>query len=178
MGVAITRKGVIIIDILHLVDRLETLLNQGWRLPFTSNVVIQEDAFLDIIDQMRISIPEEVKQARRVTAERERVLEQAQEEADRVVAMAHEQAGNLADDHEIMKAAYAKADEIIAQAHRSAEGIRADADTYVMEVLSNLEEQLMRLLTTVRNGIRQVQHAAVPQDADRQIPRADADSSR
>jgi vacuolar-type H+-ATPase subunit H len=160
------------IDILHLVDRLETLLSKSWRLPFTSNVVIQEDAFLDIIDQMRISIPEEVKQARRVTAERERLLEQAQEEADRIVALAHEQAGSLADDHEIVKTAQARADEVLARAQHSAEGVKGDADTYVMETLSSLEEQLMMLLTTVRNGIRQVQGAASP-EAERQTSKGD-----
>ena len=160
-------------DILHLVDRLETLLNKSWRLPFTSNVVIQEDAFLDIIDQMRISIPEEVKQARRISAERERLLEQAQEEADRIVTLAKEQAGGLANDHEVVKVAQARADEIVARAQHSAEAIKAEADTYVMEVLSNLEEQLMLLLTTVRNGIRQVQSSTAPQDADYQTPKAD-----
>lgn len=167
----------ITIDILHLVDRLEKLLNQSWRLPFTSNVVIQEDAFLDIIDQMRISIPEEVKQSKRVTAERERLLEQAQEEADRIVALAQEQAGNLANDHQIMKAAYAKADEIVAQAHHSTEKVKAEADTYVMEALSDLEEQLMRLLTTVRNGIRQVQNPGLSEDADQLIRSSDGDST-
>ena len=161
------------IDILHLVDRLETLLSKSWRLPFTSNVVIQEDAFLDIIDQMRISIPEEVKQARRVTAERDRLLEQAQEEADRIVALAHEQAGSLADDHEIVRTAQARADEVLARAQHSAEGVKGEADTYVMETLSSLEEQLMMLLTTVRNGIRQVQGAASQPEAERQSPRGD-----
>jgi cell division septum initiation protein DivIVA len=161
------------IDILHLVDRLETLLSKSWRLPFTSNVVVQEDAFLDIIDQMRISIPEEVKQARRITAERERLLQQAQEEADRIVALAQEQVGSLADDHEIVKTAQARADEVMARAQHSAETVRGDADTYVMETLSSLEEQLMMLLTTVRNGIRQVQGSASHQDADRQVPKGD-----
>jgi vacuolar-type H+-ATPase subunit H len=169
---------VITVDILHLVDRLEALLNQSWRIPFTSNVVMQEDDFLDIIDQMRVSIPEEVKQARRVSAERDHVLEQAQDEADRIIALAQEQAGSLANEHEVMRTAYAKADEIIAQAQHSAEGIRADADVYVMEVLSSLEEQLMRLLTTVRNGIRQVQESGVLQEVDRQNPEADGDSSQ
>lgn len=164
-------------DILHLVDRLEALLNQSWRIPFTSNVVMQEDDFLDIIDQMRVSIPEEVKQARRVSAERDHVLEQAQDEADRIIALAQEQAGSLANEHEVMRTAYAKADEIIVQAQHSAEGIRADADVYVMEVLSSLEEQLMRLLTTVRNGIRQVQESGVLQEVDRQNPEVDGDSS-
>jgi len=170
-------KGVIIVDILHLVDRLETLLNQSWRIPFTSNVVIQEDDFLDIIDQMRVSIPEEVKQARRVSAEREHVLEQAQQEADRIISLAHEQAGSMADDHEVMKTAYGKADEIVAHAHTSAEGVKAEADVYVMEALSNLEEHLMRLLTTVRNGIRQVQEASISPDADRPGLEGDSDSS-
>ena len=161
------------IDILHLVDRLESLLSKSWRLPFTSNVVIQEDAFLDIIDQMRISIPEEVKQAKRVTAERERLLEQAQEEADRIVALAQEQVGSLADDHEIVKTAQARADEVMARAQHSAETVKGDADTYVMETLSSLEEQLLMLLTTVRNGIRQVQGPASHPDADRQPPKGD-----
>jgi cell division septum initiation protein DivIVA len=169
---------VIIMDILHLVDRLEMLVNQGWRLPFTSNVVIQEDAFLDIIDQMRVSIPEEVKQARRVSAERERVLEQAQEEADRIVSLAQEQVSSLADDHEIVKAAYVQAEEVIAQAHRSAQGVKSEADEYVMEVLSGLEEELMRLLTTVRNGIRQVQEVNTPPEAEQQVVKADVDSKQ
>ena len=159
-------------DILQLVDRLETLLSKSWRLPFTSNVVIQEDAFLDIIDQMRISIPEEVKQARRVTAERERLLQQAQDEADRIVGLAQEQASGLADDHELVRTAQARADEIVARAHHSAETVQGEADTYVMETLSGLEEQLMMLLTTVRNGIRQVQDSA-PRDADRPSPRGE-----
>lgn len=162
-------------DILHLVDRLEALLNQNWRIPFTSNVVIHEDDFLDIIDQMRVSIPEEVKQARRVSAERDHVLEQAQDEADRIIALAQEQAGSLADDHEVMRTAYVKADEIVAQAERSAEGMKAEADVYVMEVLSTLEEYLMRMLTTVRNGIRQVQESGVLQDADSPNPDATGD---
>jgi vacuolar-type H+-ATPase subunit H len=168
---------VITVDILHLVDRLEAFINQSWRIPFTSNVVIHEDDFLDIIDQMRVSIPEEVKQARRVTAERNHVLEQAQQEADRIVALAQEQAGSLADDHEVMRSAYAKADEIVAQAERSAGDVRAEADVYVMEVLGGLEENLMRLLTTVRNGIRQVQESGVLQEADERLD-ADGDGGQ
>jgi vacuolar-type H+-ATPase subunit H len=165
---------VITVDILHLVDRLESLLNQSWRIPFTSNVVVSEDDFLDVIDQMRVSIPEEVKQARRVSAERDHVLEQAQGEADRIIALAQEQAGSLADDHEVLRSAYAKADEIVAEAERSGEEVKAEADVYVMEALGALEENLMRLLTTVRNGIRQVQESAVEQEADSPAERPDA----
>jgi cell division septum initiation protein DivIVA len=154
-------------DILQLVDRLETMLSKGWRIPFTSNIVIHEDPFLDVIDQMRISIPEEVKQARRVHAERERMLEQAQQEAERVVASAREQVTSLSGEEEVVKLAQAKADEIVAQAHRSSESIKAEADAYVMEVLSDMEEQLMKLITTVRNGIQQVERSASTRGTER-----------
>ena len=110
-----------------------------------------------------------------VSAERDHVLEQAQQEADRIVALAHEQAGSLADDHEVMKTAYAKADEIVVQAHGAAEGVKAEADTYVMEALGTLEEQLLRLLTTVRNGIRQVQESGVLQVGETHHAEGDRD---
>ncbi|GAB4430611.1 MAG: hypothetical protein Fur0044_28280 [Anaerolineae bacterium] len=143
-------------DILHLIDRLESLVTESFHLPFTSNVIVQEDAFLDIIDQMRISIPEEVKLAKRTEAERDRTLLQAQEEANRLLEMAREKAKLMANDHELVIYAQERAQEIEAEAHRQAEEIIADADEYIIDQLSELEEQLMKTLTTVRNGLRQV----------------------
>jgi len=143
-------------DILHLIDRLETLITESFHLPLTSNVVVQEDAFLDIIDQMRVSIPEEVKLAKRTEAERERLLLQAQEEADRLVAMAREKTRSLADEHELVEFAQQRAKEIEDEAYRHAEEIVADADEYIVDQLSELEEQLMKTLTIVRNGLRHV----------------------
>ncbi|MCL4297750.1 MAG: ATPase [Anaerolineae bacterium] len=143
-------------DILHLIDRLESLVTESFHLPFTSNVIVQEDAFLDIIDQMRISIPEEVKLAKRTEAERDRTLLQAQEEANRLLEMAREKAKSLANDHELVVYAQERAQEIEAEAHRQAEEIIAEADEYIVDQLSELEEQLMKTLTTVRNGLREV----------------------
>ena len=144
-------------DILHLIDRLEALVTESFHLPFTSNVILQEDAFLDIIDQMRVSIPEEVKLAKRTEAERERMLLQAQEEANRLLDMAREKANSMTDEHELVLFAQERATDIEADAHRQAEEILADADEYIIDQLSELEEQLMKTLTTVRNGLRHVQ---------------------
>ena len=80
------------IDILYLVDRLEAAINKGFVVPFSSKRMIDEDEALDIIDQMRIAVPEEIRQARRVTHDKDRVLAQAKEEADRVVQLAKEDA--------------------------------------------------------------------------------------
>ncbi len=77
-------------DILHLVDRLEELFNNSKPLPLSRNVVVDENAFMDIIDQMRISIPDEVKKAQQIIAQKDRILAQAQEEANRTVQIARE----------------------------------------------------------------------------------------
>lgn len=143
-------------DILHLIDRLETMITENFHLPFTSNVIVQEDAFLDIIDQMRVSIPEEVKLAKRTEAERERLLLQAQEEANRLLEMAREKARAMTNEHELVMFAQERAEEIEAQARQQAEDIIADADEYIVDQLGELEEQLMKTLTIVRNGLRHV----------------------
>jgi cell division septum initiation protein DivIVA len=144
-------------DILHLIDRLEMLITEkAFRIPLTSNVVLQEDEFLDIIDQMRVSIPEEVKSAKRTEAERERLLLQAQEEADQVIQMAREKAKVMTEDHELITFARQRAKEIEEDAQRQAQDIIAESDEYIIDQLSELEEQLMKTLTTVRNGLRQV----------------------
>ncbi len=162
-------------DILHLIDRLETLVTESFHLPFTSNVILQEDAFLDIIDQMRVSIPEEVKLAKRTEAERERMLLQAQEEANRIVEMAREKAISMTEEHELVLFAKERAKEIEAEAHRQAEDILSDTDEYIIDQLSELEEQLMKTLTTVRNGLRHVQETRSSAD---EYPAAAAHSNR
>jgi vacuolar-type H+-ATPase subunit H len=148
---------VIVIDILHLVDRLEELVVEGRAVPFSARVMVDEERFLDIVDQMRVSIPEEIKKARRIQQERERIIAQANEEAGRIVNIAQEDAQNLLVDHEVVKAADARASVILERAQNEAKQIRKDADDYVLEVLSQLEYQLDGLLTTVRNGLRRVQ---------------------
>lgn len=142
-------------DIIHLIDRLEILITEkGFRIPFTSNVVVQEDEFLDIIDQMRVSIPEEVKLAKRTEAERERMLLQAQEEADQVLDVARNKAKAMTEDHELITFAKQRAKEIEVQAKEQAQEIISESDEYIVDQLGELEEQLMKTLTTVRNGLR------------------------
>jgi len=144
-------------DILHLVDRLEELLNQSRPLWFTHNVIVDEDRMLDIIDQMRVAIPEEVKKAQQLLAQHDRVLAQAQEEANRTLVIAREKSDQLVERDVIVQAAQTRADQLISQAHSNAEKTRLDADDYVIETLTHLEMELDRFLTQVRNGIHQLQ---------------------
>ena len=122
-------------DILHLVDRLEELFNQSRPIPLTHNVIVDEDRFLEIIDQMRISIPEEVKKAQQVAAQRDRVLAQAQEEAARTIALAKQKGEEVVARDAIVQAAQARSEQILAQARSEAEVTRRDGDDYVIETL-------------------------------------------
>ncbi len=145
-------------DILHLVDRLEELFNESRPIPFTNNVVVDEDRMLDLIDQMRVAIPEEVKKAQKLMAERDRTLAQAQEEAQRTLQLAREKSDDMVERDSIVEAAQARADQIKEQAMREAEATRLEADQYVLETLTNLEIEMERTLNQVRNGIRALQH--------------------
>jgi len=144
-------------DILQLIDRLEELFNDAKAVPFTHNVVVDEDRMLELIDQMRIAIPEEVKKAQQVVAQRDRVMAQAQEEANRTLTIAREKADQLAQKDMIVQEAQRRADEILAQARVEADATRADADNYVVDTLMQLQEQLAKLSNQVSNGIRTVQ---------------------
>jgi cell division septum initiation protein DivIVA len=143
-------------DILHLVDRLEELFNDGRQIWFTHSVIVDEDRMLDLIDQMRVSIPEEIKKAQQIQAQRDRILAQAQEESNRILALAREKSDQLTERDAISQSAQARAEQIIAQARAEADATRRDADEYVLEALTHIEVELDRLITQVRNGIQTV----------------------
>jgi cell division septum initiation protein DivIVA len=144
-------------DILHLVDRLEELFNESRPIWLTHSVIVDEDRMLDLIDQMRVSIPEEIKKAQQLLVQRDRILAQAQEEANRTVNLAREKSDQVVERDAIVSAAQARAEQIIAQARAEAEATKQDADDYVLETLTKIEVELDRNLTQVRNGIRTLQ---------------------
>jgi F0F1-type ATP synthase membrane subunit b/b' len=144
-------------DILHLVDRLEELLNQSRPLWFTHNVIVDEDRMLDIIDQMRVAIPDEVKKAQQLLAQRDRIIAQAQEEANRKIAIAREKSEQLVERDAIVQAAQSRADQILEKGKADVEQTKKDADNYVLSTLTRLEMELDRYLNQVRNGIRTLQ---------------------
>ena len=144
-------------DILQLIDRLEELFNDAKAVPFTHNVVVDEDRMLELIDQMRIAIPEEVKKAQQVMAQRDRVMAQAQEEANRTLQLSRDKAEQLIERDMIVQEAQRRAEQILTQARGEAEATRTDADNYVVDTLMQLQDQISKLSNQVNNGIRMVQ---------------------
>lgn len=144
-------------DIQHLVDRLEDLIDEGRHIWLTKLTMVDEERALEIIDQMRISIPEEVDKANRVINQRERIMAQANEEAARVIDIAKDKADTLIQRDAITQAAQNRAANIIEQARQAADAMRSDAETYVIDVLAEFESHLLKTLNVVRNGITKLQ---------------------
>jgi ElaB/YqjD/DUF883 family membrane-anchored ribosome-binding protein len=140
-------------DILHLVDRLEELFNESRPIWFTHSVVMDEDRLLDLIDQMRVSIPDEIKKSQQLMAQKDRILAQAQEEANRTIALAREKADKMVEKDPITQAAQTRAEQIVAQSRQECEQMRRDADEYVRQSLLSFQGELEGVLNKVKNGI-------------------------
>jgi len=156
-------------DILHLIDRLEELFNEGSSLPFLKKVAIDEDKLLDLIDQLRLSIPDEIKKAQSVINQKERVLAQAQEEANRTVTLAKEQAQKLVEKDVIVQDARMVADEIIRKATEETKVIKIEADQYAIDSLDHLEIELTKILAQVRNGMITLKESQPAHDRDQSL---------
>ena len=159
-------------DILQLIDRLEELFNDGKPIPFTHNVAVAEDRMLDIIDQMRIAIPEEVKKAQQLLSQRDRVMAQAQEEANRTLDLARDKADGLVKKDGIVQAAERRAEQILGQARADAEATRIEADDYVIETLGRLQDELNRSINQVNNGVRALEEERMRRAAPAPSPPA------
>ena len=138
---------------MFFVERLEGMLANGKKLPLTSSVVVDQAAALELIDELRHAIPEEVQSARRINAEGERILERANQEAERIVARAQEQATQLIDEQGLTEAAEVESRRLVAEAEADAGQTRQGADDYAADVLLRLEAEVSRVLGQIERGI-------------------------
>lgn len=140
-------------ELQQLINQLENVVSQGKRVPLSQSIMVDEEAVRRVIDQMRVSVPDIIKQAERTLGERDRIIAQANEEASRIVQLAREQATDMMEHHELVETARQRANEIITEAERDAGVVRADADRYIVNTLGGLAEQLTRIKREVENGI-------------------------
>ena len=115
--------------------------------------MLDQATVLELIDQLRVSVPDEVRQARRITEEAGRITERAREEGDSIVARAQEQAAQMLEERELVRAAEQRAAEILDQAKDEAREVRRGADEYAAGVLIRLEGECIKALTSIKRGI-------------------------
>jgi vacuolar-type H+-ATPase subunit H len=116
-------------------------------------VIVDQARALDLLDQLRVAVPEEIRAAKRINDETERIVERAQEEAERILARAQEQAAFLIEERELTRAAEIRSAEIIQDGQREADEIRRGADEYAQSVLVKLEGECIRALQSIKRGL-------------------------
>lgn len=139
-------------DIMALVDKLEDLIAEGKKVPLTSNVVVNEQKLFEMVDEIRASYPDEIKQARWIVKERQQMLDEAEKQAQQSIEEAKRKALDLASETEVVNLAQRQARDLIDKAREQERQIRLGAEDYADEMLANLEVNLGKLLAAVQRG--------------------------
>jgi cell division septum initiation protein DivIVA len=141
-----------VVDVMELLDRLEAMAGAARRVPLTAKVMIEEADLFDLIEALRRHIPQEVNEAKWIIRDRDRILTEAREEAERVTGQAREYVEDLATQSEVYRVAEQKAGEILARARAEADEISAGSREYARDLLRRLQENLEAVLELVRQG--------------------------
>jgi hypothetical protein len=144
-------------DVLVLIDKLDDIIHNARSVPLTDSVMIDREEMYDILDQMRSTIPEEIKQARWIVKERQEMLAEAKQEAERVLTEAQERADRLASETEVVHLAERNAQQVMEDARERERETRLGAEDYADEVLGNLEINLDKFIGAVRRGRERLQ---------------------
>ena len=144
-------------DVLVLIDKLDDIIHNARSVPLTDSVMIDREEMYDILDQMRSTIPEEIKQARWIVKERQEMLAEAKQEAERVLSEAQERAERIASETEVVRLAERNAQQIMEAARERERDTRLGAEDYADEVLGNLELNLEKFIGAVRRGRERLQ---------------------
>ncbi|EFO82019.1 hypothetical protein OSCT_0168 [Oscillochloris trichoides DG-6] len=130
------------IELDDLIDEIEDALADGRRMLFIGRLLVDEERILDILDRMRVAIPEEQKRARRIIQEQERLIAEAEARVKQVL-----------EERGLLEAINTERTRLLQQAEHEAAQVRAGADEYARQVLEELDDRLTKLVTSVRNGL-------------------------
>src|SRR2546423_4551507 len=139
-------------DVLVLIDKLDDQIHNAKPVPLTDQVRVDKEEVYDILDQMRATIPEEIKQARWIVKERQEMLAEAKREAERIVKEARDQQQRLVSQEEITRQAERAAEEGVEDANTRAREIRLGAEDYADEILNTLEGKLQNVTAPLQRG--------------------------
>ena len=139
-----------IMEIFTLLETLEDIMERSRSLPFTDKGIVDKEEVLEIIKEIRLKLPDELKQAKWVKEERARILEEAQKEAEnRIIAMI--------DEHEITRKAYEQKAEIIETANEMSREISKGTKDYADSILANLESAINNVSVTLNEAIKTIE---------------------
>ncbi len=143
------------VDILYLVDRLEELVGVGKRVPFSGRVMVEEEQFLALVDQLRIAVPNEIKQAQRVIREREHIIAEAQDEAARILDAAKKRAEYVVSQEGLLNEARQQSELILQASEENRKRALGEIDVYAIDQFNRVEDALRDGLAIVDQAVRE-----------------------
>ena len=139
-------------EIFTLLENIEDILEKSKGVPFSNKVLVDKEEILEIISELRLKLPEELKQAKWIKEERQRILVEAQKEADDIVKEAENRIISMIDEHEITKKADEKKAEIIETANEMSRKISKGTKDSADNVLNGIEVALQEALKIIQNN--------------------------
>jgi cell division septum initiation protein DivIVA len=149
-------------DLIERIDELQVLIEEAKSVPLSTSAVINRDEFLELLAQLKHEVPDEIRQARWMSRDRDELLARARNEADRIVAEAREQRDRLLSRTEIVHAAERDAERIMEGARERAGQLRLEAEDYIDQKLAAFEIMLNKTLAAVAKGREQLQGNGQP----------------
>ena len=143
-------------EIFTLLETLEDILERSKNIPFSDKGIVDKEEILDIIKEIRIKLPDELKQAKWIKEERGRILVEAQKEADGIVKEAENRIIAMIDEHEITRKAYEQKAEIIETANEMSREISKGTKDYADSVLEGIEVALEDALKVIQNNRKEL----------------------
>lgn len=143
-------------DVLNLIDEVEDIVESGSSLPFSSRVMVDKAELLDIIKEIRIKLPDEIKQAAWIKEERQRILADAQSDADTLLNEAEYRLEEMLEEEGISKMANRRAEEIINRAQAHAKEIRIGAMEYADSLLLDTQENLKEVINLLNENRKEL----------------------
>jgi vacuolar-type H+-ATPase subunit H len=140
------------VDVQNKLDEIVTMVSGARAMPMSASCVINRAELLSKLEELRAALPDSLAQAQELIGDRDQMVAQARQEAERIIESAHAERGSLISDTEVARRSQAEADRILAEARKEAEEIRAEADDYVDSKLANFEVVLTKTLGSVGRG--------------------------
>jgi len=138
-------------EIMEIIDMMEETIEKSPVVPLSGKIVVDKEDLLDYIQEMRLVFPDEVKEAKWVKEERERILAEAQTRSEAMIKNAEEKVVQMIDEHEITKEAVDQANQMVNEAQTKAMEIKTDCDQYADDILNDIEKRLDMLLKKVHD---------------------------
>jgi vacuolar-type H+-ATPase subunit H len=139
-------------EIFNLLDKIEDNIENSWSIPLTGVSLVRKKEMLDALKELRVILPDEIKQAKWIKEERQRFLFEAQQEAASILKEAESRIVSMVDENEITRKAYEQANETIINAQKTAREIKNGSLDYADEILSKMEESLKEAYLSIHKN--------------------------